>query len=150
MSILRRLTITCVATLTAGTALMATSTTAANAAGCAGYLCGGVTNSSSSNATIPVTDNWTAVQGDWTSTSSMNYTPVSPGSSRGGNYSGTDVDGFFTSTNCTVTGLSGFKADGDNGRDRFVGGNGTTTGLLRANRWIKIATDEQVTVKIVC
>ncbi len=147
--LLRRLAVTGVASLVASTAMVANGT-AAHAGSCVGGMCGGVTNSSSSNASIPTTTNWTATQGDWTSTQTMSYTPVYPGNTRGGWWSNVDVDGFFTSTGCTVTGISGFKADGVDGRDRFVGGNGTTTGVLRSGRWIKIATDEQVTVKIVC
>jgi hypothetical protein len=148
--LLRRAGVTAVTGLTVGAALVAGTTTPAQAAGCAGYVCGGVTNSSSSNATIPVTTNWTAAQGDYTSSQSMNYTALSPGQTKGGNFSGVDVDGFFTSTACKTYGVSGFKADGDGGRNRFTGPNGTTTGQLRNNLWIKIATDEQVTVRIVC
>lgn len=150
MKSLRTLTLAGVAGLSAATALIAVTGTPAQAAGCRGPLCGGVSNSSYSNATIPVTDNWSAAQGDYTSTASMTYTPLAAGATRGGNWSGIDVDGFFTSTGCSVYGISGFLPDGPDGKDRFVGGSGTTTGLLRGNRWIKISNDEQVKVKIVC
>ena len=150
MNKLLRTILTGIATTAIGSVLVATTATPAHAGGCAGTVCGGVTNSSNSNATIPVTTDWTAPQGDFTSTSSMNYTPLDVGQTKGGHFSGVDVDGFFTSTGCTVYGISGFKKDGDGGRNRFIGGTGTTTGTLRSNLWIKIATDEQVTVRIVC
>ncbi len=115
------------ALVSASTILSLTSAAPAHAGGCVAGMCGGVTNASYSVLPIQVTDNWNG------SSSSVSAT-LQPGSSRGGWWSGIDVDGFKVPQHCYAR-VSGFS------------GQGTVT---RNPGWHKVSTNEQVTVNVQC